>query len=235
MSSKERENETDMMALYEMYDPVNPYALGRQEYDDRYERLANNAASWRMVAFSMLLLLTVSTSVVLWMAQSVKVVPFIVQVDQHGFEIAVKPVAASSVTDDRIIIARVADFITNIRSIYNDRVATMSLIIRAYDSVEAGSPAQRKLDAYFRENNPLTRNELVTVTMQSVLRAAPESNRLWQAEWFERTYNQGRFTGERFYIGMFETDVNNPTNLRDIMRNPLGIFIRDFHITERLN
>jgi type IV secretion system protein VirB5 len=221
--------------LYETHDPINPYALGRKEYNDRYERLAKNAASWRRVAFLMLLLLAVSTVVVLWMAQTVKVVPFVVQVDRHGYQVAVEAVAASEVTDDRVIMARVADFITNMRSVYSDRTALVSLLMRAYDSIEAAAPSQGKLDAYFRENNPLTRNNIgVNVTMNSVLRAAPESNALWQAEWSEKIYEQGRFKEERFYKGTFEVEFHSPTDIRDIMKNPLGIFVYDFHITEKL-
>ena len=214
---------------------MNPYALGRKEFNDRYERLAKNAASWRRVAFLMLLLLAVSISVVLWMAQSVKVVPFVVQVDRHGYQVAVQAVAASNVIDDRIVMARVADFVTNMRSVYSDRTALVSLLMKSYDSIETASPAQGKLDAYFRENNPLTRDKIgVNVTMQSVLRAAPESNALWQAEWSEKTYEQGRFKEERFYKGMFEIEFHSPTDIRDIMKNPLGVFVYDFHITEKL-
>jgi type IV secretion system protein VirB5 len=183
----------------------------------------------------MLLLLAVSTSVVLWMAQTVKVVPFIVQVDRQGYQVAVQAVAASDVTDDRVIMARIADFVTNTRSVYSDRTALVSLLMKSYDSIEAASPAQGKLDAYFRENNPLTRDNIgVSVTMQSVLRAAPESNVLWQAEWSEKTYEQGRFREERFYKGTFEVEFHSPTDIRDIMKNPLGIFVYDFHITEKL-
>jgi type IV secretion system protein VirB5 len=183
----------------------------------------------------MLLLLAVSTVVVLWMAQTVKVVPFIVQVDRHGYQVAVQAVAASEVTDDRVIMARVADFVTNVRSVYSDRTALVSLLLRAYDSIEAAAPAQGKLDTYFRENNPLTRDNIgVSVTMNSVLRAAPESNALWQAEWTEKTYEQGRFKEERFYKGTFEVEFHSPTDIRDIMKNPLGIFIYDFQITEKL-
>jgi type IV secretion system protein VirB5 len=225
----------EITELYEIHDPANPYALGRKEYNDRYERLAQNAASWKRVAFLMLLLMSVSTEVILWMAQSVKVVPFIVQVDRHGYQVAVQAVAASNVTDDRIVMARVADFITNMRSVYSDRTALVSLLMKSYDSIEAGSPAQGKLDAYFRENNPLTRHNVgVSITMQSVLRAAPDSNVLWQAEWSEKTYEQGRFKEERFYKGMFEIEFHSPTDIRDIMKNPLGIFVYDFHITEKL-
>ncbi|NLL36165.1 MAG: hypothetical protein GX256_01430 [Fretibacterium sp.] len=221
--------------LHEAYDPMNPYAIGKKEYDDRYERLAKNLASWRRVAFLMLLLLSVSVVAVLWIAQTVKVVPFIVQVDQHGYQMAIKPAEASDVTDDRIIMARIADFITNMRSIYSDRTVLVAMLSKTYDSVAQGSSAQQKLDEYFRANNPLTRtNVVVEVTLQSVLRASPESNMTWQAEWSEKVYEQEKFIGERFYKGTFVVEVNPPTDIKEIMRNPLGVFVSDFHVTEKL-
>ena len=221
--------------LHEAYDPMNPYAIGKKEYDDRYERLAKNAASWRRVAFLMLLLLSVSTGAVLWIAQTVKVVPFIVQVDQHGYQMTVAPVEPSKVTDDRIIMARIADFITNMRSIYADKAALVAMLSKTYDSVAQSSPAQQKLDEYFRANNPLTKSSFVVdVTLQSVLRASPESNITWQAEWSEKVYEQEKFVGERFYKGTFVMEMNPPTDIKEIMRNPLGVFVTDFHVTEKL-
>jgi type IV secretion system protein VirB5 len=235
MGKKNENGNENMSVLNEAYDPGNPYAIGRKEYDDRYERLAKNAASWRKAAFAMLTLLAVSVAVVLWMAQTSKVIPYIVQVDRHGYQIAVQPAEAGSVTDDRIVMARIAEFVTNMRSAYADRTAMVGLLAKCYDSIASGSPAQSKLDAWFRENNPLkNENVVINVGVQSVLRASPESAVLWQAEWSEKTYDRGKLTGERFYKGMFTVDILAPTKLTEIMRNPLGIFISDFYVTEKL-
>jgi type IV secretion system protein VirB5 len=226
----------DALRLRELRDPQNPYALGRKEYDDRYERLAKNAAAWKRTAFSMLLLLSVSTAVVLWMAQTVKVVPFVVQVDRHGYEIAVQPAEAHEVTDDRVVMARLADFISNTRSIYSDATAMMTFIEKAYNSVESTSPALRKLDAWFRENNPFAqRDTVVSVTVQSVLRASPESDTTWQAEWSEKTYDRGMPKTEKFYKGTFVIEFHTPSSIADVMKNPLGVFVSDFNITEKIS
>lgn len=56
----------------------------------------------------------------------------------------------------------------------------------------------------------------------------------WQAEWREGVYEHEKYVGERFFKGMFVIEMNPPTEIKDIMRNPLGVFISDFHITEKL-
>jgi type IV secretion system protein VirB5 len=229
------ENSPSFLLSGEMYDPQSPWALGRREFNDRYERLVKNAASWRKLAFFMLILLAVSVATVLWMAQGVKVVPFIVQVDQHGYDIAVKPLEPSSVTDDRIIIARLAEFVMNVRTVYSDPAATMTCIKRSYNSIAGRSPAQMKLDVWFRENNPLAKKEQsVSVNVQSVLRVTPDTNTSWQIEWSEKYYYRGTFAMERFFKGVFVIDMRPPTNISDIMLNPLGVFISDFDITEKV-
>jgi type IV secretion system protein VirB5 len=229
-------NDPGPLRVGQLYDPQNPFALGRKEFDNRYERLVKNAASWRKIAFAMFLLLAASMGTVLWMAQGVKVVPFIVQVDQHGYDIAVKPVEASSVKDDRIITARLAEFVMNVRTVYTDPAATMTCVKRAYNSIAAKSPAQAKVDIWFRENNPFAKTEeTVNVNVQSVLRLTPESSTSWQIEWGEKTYLRGTLASERFYKGVFIIETAPPTSVNEIMLNPLGVFISDLDITEKIS
>jgi type IV secretion system protein VirB5 len=147
----------------------------------------------------------------------------------------VKPVEQSSITDDRIIIARLADFILNVRTVYSDPAATMTCIKRAYNSISNRSSAQNKLDAWFRENNPFAKKEQsVNVNVQSVIRLNPQNNTSWQIEWSEKTYLRGIFASERHFKGVFIIEMNPPTNVSEIMLNPLGVFVSDFDITQKL-
>jgi type IV secretion system protein VirB5 len=156
-------------------------------------------------------------------------------VDRHGYEIAVQPAEERNAADDRIVMARIADFVSNTRSVYSDAPAMMTFIERAYNSVESSSPALRKLDAWFRDNNPFAKqDQAVSVTVQSVLRASPDSNSTWQAEWSEKSYERGLAKGERFFKGTFIVEFRSPTSIADVMKNPLGVFIADFHVTERI-
>ena len=235
-SKADTNNTPSFLTSGELYDPQNPFALGRREFNDRYERLVRTAASWRKLAFAMFILLTASVATVLWMAQSVKVIPFIVQVDQHGYDIAIKPVEQTRITDDRIIIARLADFIANVRTVYSDPAATATTIKRAYFSIAGKSPAQTKLDAWFRENNPFAKKEqAVSVNVQSVIRLTPQNNTSWQIEWSEKTYLRGSFASEHFFKGVFLIEMRPPTNVSEIMLNPLGVFVSDFDITEKIS
>ncbi|GHV55500.1 hypothetical protein FACS1894216_18010 [Synergistales bacterium] len=56
---------------------------------------------------------------VVFVASRVTVVPYIVQVDKHGYEIAVEPVAPSKV-DSRLMVAHVGRYIYSLRTVFAD-------------------------------------------------------------------------------------------------------------------
>ena len=81
----------------------NPFLAGRTEAAERYGYLSKNAAQWRRISAVLLLCCAACVCAVIFMAGRVTVVPYIVQVDSHGYEIAIEPVAPSRV-DARLII-----------------------------------------------------------------------------------------------------------------------------------
>jgi type IV secretion system protein VirB5 len=68
--------------------------------------------------------------------------------------------------------------------------------------------------------------------VNSVLSLSPER---WQAEWTEGRYSlAGNRLGEKRYRGIFTTAVAPPSEMREVILNPLGIFVTDFNFSEVL-
>ena len=38
----------------------------------------------------------------------------------------------------------------------------------------------------------------------------------------------------KFFKGTFAVEFHSPINITDIMKNPLGVFVSDFNITEKI-
>ena len=76
---------------------------------------------------------------------------------------------------------------------------------------------------------------MIDVALNSVLRASPDSNKTWVAEWSEKTFEREQYKEERFYKGTFVVEISPPTDIKQIMKNPLGIFVSDFNVTEKLS
>ena len=87
-----------------------PFLMGRTEAAERYGYLSQNAAQWRRISLLLLVCCVVCVFAVIHTANRITVVPYIVQVDRHGYQIAVEPVAPSDV-DSRLIVSNVGRYI----------------------------------------------------------------------------------------------------------------------------
>jgi type IV secretion system protein VirB5 len=211
----------------------DPFLAGRTEAAERYGHLSRNAAQWRRISLVMLLCCAACVMAVIVTANKITVVPYIVQVDGHGYEIAVEPVAPSKV-DARLMIAHVARYVWSMKTVFADPEAQLHLMNFVYSTTPANTPAQKKYQEYYAENNPVIvgETETVQVTINSVLSLSPDT---WQAEWMEERYTTtGEKTGRKSYRGIFTTAVATPRAMREVLLNPLGIFITDFNFSEIL-
>ncbi|MDL2263090.1 type IV secretion system protein [Synergistaceae bacterium OttesenSCG-928-I11] len=212
---------------------ANPFLAGRTEAAERYGYLSRNAAQWRRISLALLLCCVACVGMVIVIAGRVTVVPYIVQVDGHGYEIAVEPVAPSRV-DARLVIAHVGRYVWSMKTVFADPEAQLHLMNFVYSTTPVDTPASKKYQEYYNANNPIKigESETVSVTVNSVLSLSPET---WQAEWTEERYTVGGDkVGTKRYRGIFTTAIVTPSAMQDVLKNPLGIFIVDFNFSEVL-
>jgi type IV secretion system protein VirB5 len=167
------------------------------------------------------------------MSGRVTVTPYIVQVDEHGYEIAVEPVSPARV-DARLLTAHVGRYVWSLKTVFNDPEAQLHLMNFIYNCTPSNTAAENKYKEYYAANNPITigETETVSVTVNSVLSLSPKT---WQAEWTEERYSlAGNKLGEKRCRGIFTTAVAPPSEMREVISNPLGIFITDFNFSEVL-
>jgi type IV secretion system protein VirB5 len=211
----------------------DPFLAGRTEAAERYGYLSKNAAQWRRISAVLILCCAACVLAVIMMAGQVTVVPYIVQVDEHGYEIAVEPAAPSRV-DSRLMIAHVGRYVWSLKTVFNDPEAQLHLMNFIYNSTPVNTAAEKKYQEYFNGNNPVVigETETVSVAVNSVLSMSEST---WQAEWTEERYTLGGGkVSEKRYRGIFATAVVTPGTMQEILLNPLGIFVTDFNFSEIL-
>jgi len=210
---------------------TDPFAAGRTEAAERYGYLSKNAAAWRRISLVLLLCCTACVFAVIYTANKVTVVPYIVQVDQHGYQVAIEPVKASKV-DQRLIISAVARYIWSLKTVFTDQEAQLYLMNYVYNSTPATTAAEIKYQDYYRINNPMDAMATRTSVHAVVNSVLSLSEKTWQAEWTEDSFQDGRKLWTRHYRGIFETAINPPKNMDEILLNPLGIYVTDFNFSE---
>jgi type IV secretion system protein VirB5 len=211
----------------------DPFLAGRTEAAERYGYLSKNAAQWRRISSALLICCVACVVAMIVMAGRITVVPYIVQVDGHGYEIAVEPTAPSGI-DARLLIAHVARYVWSMKTVFNDPEAQLHLMNFVYSTTPTATAAEKKYQEYYATNNPILIGETETVqaAVNSVLSMSPET---WQAEWTEERFTiGGDKISTKHYRGIFTTAVVTPRAMQEILLNPLGIFIIDFNFSEIL-
>lgn len=207
----------------------NPF-FSEDKYSDIYAGLAANAMTWRIVSIILSMMLVFSFLAFINVAKNTKVVPYVVQIDQHGYAIPIKPIDHSDI-DNRIIISQIGQFINNSRIRVLNRDAQVEFVKMSYRCIGEGSKAYGKLTDYYRNSAPTVAKQAIEVQVQSII---PISGNIYNAEWRETytTSDYGLVT--KYYKGIFSVELSPPQQMENLIANPLGIFIEDFQIQEMI-
>lgn len=211
---------------------ATPFLSSRIAYQDTYTTLAQNIAHWRLGCIALSIALAISVVSIVVISRNVRVVPYVIQVDKHGYAINIGPARRMDNVDQRIITAQLGNFIYNMRCRYKDKEAQLRITKLSYASIADGSDAKKALDAYFKANDPREAPYPVTVEISNVI---PLTHTTYQAEWTERQTADGLPLSEKRYKGIFEIELSQQPDIGNIIQNPLGVYITSMQITQNIN
>jgi type IV secretion system protein VirB5 len=214
---------------------INPYLAARKSLQDLYSTQHNRERLLFLIVIASLVLNLVLVAGIVFTASQKKWIPYVVAVNELGDALPVKRADAASPVDKRIVRAQLARWIKNVRSVYLDQAAQKALVLDAYTSINRKAPAYGELNDYFQKKDPFLRAQesLVKVSVESVM---PISENTWRVEWKEqiRGRTDGKLVSELTYQATITTSVNPPEDEKNILMNPLGIYVDDFTWSQRL-
>lgn len=214
--------------------PESPYLYARREWNERYGGYIELANNWRLVALGSLAIALVATGGLVWVAGQHKVVPYAVEFNQHGEVVRVTRADLAARPNMQQMQAALRSWIIGARTVYVDRRAQQTIVDTTYAMTLPDSSAYMTLASYHRENNPYTRSASETVEI-IVHAVSPVSEETWQIEWTETIKQRsGKVISTKQWQGTFTAALAPPTDERQIMVNPLGIYVKQFTWTPRL-
>jgi len=199
---------------------------GRREYETVYANLAKGKRNWQVVAFGITGILGIVSVGFVRLALTSRVTPYVVEVDRFGRAQAFGPVEPLKKTDTRVVIAQLAAFVRDVRSVMPSPPAEAEVLTRAYAFADQG--AATFLNQYFSDirNDPrvLGRTETRIVEVTSVL-PVPKSA-TWKVQWVETEYPTAVGTPvASAWEGYFGVRVVPPATTDAIEINPLGVYV----------
>ncbi len=212
----------------------NPYLAARREWNERYGDYIAQGRNWRLAAILALIVAITSAGGLVHLSSQSQIVPYIVRVDKLGGAAAVERADQNFQPDKQVIVAFLARFIANIRSVYTDAGAERTLLKEAYAMINERGEAFAKLNFYMREHDPFKRAETETVTVE-VASVLPLSEGSWRIEWREEQRGRdGSKPAGTHWQATVSIQVSPPTSEATIRLNPLGIYINSFNWSQRL-
>ncbi len=209
----------------------NPFLAARHEFETVFSRAAHRARNWQIVAFVSLGMLGMRLLQDGYVTLTTRVVPYVVEVDRFGQAQAFGPAEPLKATDRRVLIAQLARFVHDLRSVLTDPAAQADVMRGAYAMVDPGAAAM--LNAYFTDpaNDPraLGRTLSRRVEVTSVLQL-PKSQ-TWRIQWTERDEPRQSGSATPFaprvaaWEGLFTTRVAPPKDTATLELNPLGLYV----------
>lgn len=166
-----------------------------------------------------------------------KTVPYVVQIDKHGYTIAISRAEEAKGPSDRVLISWIGQYIQNHRNVVTDLRAQKALLDWVYASTPQGTSAYATINTWYRAHNPYERardKHTVAVQIESIIPMG-DSKKTWQAKWEETAFSSGAKQITTRHTGIFTLDVAQNTDLKSVIANPLGIYITEIQTAQDYN
>lgn len=210
--------------------PITPYQKACQEWDLRIGSSRIQARNWRLAAiFS--LIITIMLAIILTIVLVTKKDHlYIAEVTKEGRIINVAPLIIKYQPTEAQKNFFITHFIELIRTIPLDPVLAKKNWISAYSFLNSHSA--EKLNTYFKQNNPVALLGKSTVSVQ-IVDINPISPTTTHVDWIETTVTSNGKQSNKDFNGVFTINVKQPTKQKEILGNPLGLYIIEFNISPK--
>jgi len=211
----------------------NPYLSGRQTFMEQYGAIIVAANQWRLIAACLGAAVVILSISIGFIANQAKVIPYAVEFNAHGEVDRVVRADAVSAPNANVIKALIRQWMIGARTVYGDMRALQALLDQTYATTLPGSKADKAIRAYHEANNPYERSgkESVDVAVHSVMTNGGDT---WRIEWTERTKaTNGQVMETKAWQALVTVEIVPPVNDKQILINPMGVYVSDVTLSER--
>jgi type IV secretion system protein VirB5 len=211
-----------------------PYMRAGQEWDARMGSTLVQARNWRMATFAALGAVTVALVGMVYLGRLPKAVPHIIEVDHLGAATYRGPVGqagADYTPSDATVKYHLQRFIEDTRSISSDVAVLKKNWLDAYTLVTPKGGNMLTTYVSQPEHEPFHRAAVGERVGVEILSAVRESQDTWQIDWRESTWDKnGQTVGvPALWRGMFHISLQTPKTEEAMTRNPIGLYVDEFH------
>ncbi|MBU2762364.1 type IV secretion system protein [Acidithiobacillus caldus] len=211
------------------------YLLARREWLERYGDYIAQARNWRIMAFVSIGIALAFGAGMVYEADRVHVVPYVVEVDKMGDTVHLAEAVRAGTYDLPVVRHVIANWVRRVRERLPVVAAEKQIYTSTYDIV--GNKESQALTAYYQRHNPYSNysknlgGRTVEITSILPLGTPTAKGGTMQVQWTETQYGSGgEIQWQRDYEGNVTYRIEPVSNNPKILKvDPFGIFITNFN------
>lgn len=206
----------------------NPYLNGSRAHMEQYGAIIVAANFWRLLCFVLALAVVILGAGYVALSLQHKVVPYAVEFNEHSEVARVTRADEMAAPSSNQIRSSIGQWLVGLKTVYGDLRALQVVLDKTYAMTLPGSPADKAMRSYHEDNNPYDRakKETVEIAVHSVM---PLSGDTWRIEWTERTKEiNGQVVDTKTWQGTATVVIVPPSDEKQILINPIGVYVSDF-------
>lgn len=226
----------DIFKRFKKDKKVNDFVNSKNAYNARISELFSKYRYTQLISIISLLIAVLCVAGIIHIGSQSKFIPYLVEVNKLGETVVIGRLDAGTIKDPRIIRAKVASFIKTLRTVSVDPALQRNFIYETYHSLQRGDPAINKANAFYKNEstNPFELGKKLNKEVE-IISLNEQTKNTFQIDWNEKTYDK---SGVLLYMKGYRALVTVyliPTaieSIEDLVKNPLGIYIKDYSISE---
>lgn len=206
------------------------FLKGREAWNEVYGRSVSAMRNWRNLSFVLAIVLLAAIAGLTWQGTQSKVIPYVVVLDKEGQQLHAGVAAKNTTMEEKLVKAELENFVKKVRLASMDRQLMLQGINFVYAHLKNSTPAQKKLNAHFQENNPFELISKQTRIVDKVTSVLPVTDNTWAIEWAEttRSITNGDILKTENYKAIATVLQQEPVTAEQWTSNPFGLWIINF-------
>lgn len=216
----------------EVKNEVN-YEKAKEELFDFYAQQSKRIMTYKILAFLLIGLTTVSTLSCVYLARTSKLIPYVIEVDKVGEAKAIRRAEQQYVPKEMENRYFLRDIVIKMRTIPRDNV----LFSRNFQQLSyfLSAPMLKKHEnTLLREDtNELAKQLISRDVIINSFNKLPNVKDTYQIKWTEKMFSaEGEEINTSNFNGLFKIIIEQPKEIDEININPLGIIVEDFSLSK---
>jgi type IV secretion system protein TrbF len=213
--------------------PVSPYQKAKDIWDNRIGNARVQAFNWRLAFFCAVGLCFLLIIGLIFQSAKSSVVPYIVEVGPGGEVLSTaRAIQVNRSAKEPEIKYFLSKWIKDVRALPMDVVVKKQSWLSAYACMR--QKAAVKMNEIVRKEDPMSRvgEETISITPAAIVKM---SEKTYQVRWTEDVFSKEGAPKQSYRMtGLITIDFSQPNTEKEIMSNPLGMYITDFSWSKEL-